>query len=87
VTTLIDEEPIVLNEVSPLMGKTVYIVASFPRQGFVEEKVKITQAEVGYPLAYYKTDRWIRVYLDGEFNNVIEAMEVFDDAWPIQYGN
>ena len=87
VTTLIDEEPIVLNEVSPLMGKTVYIVASFPRQGFVEEKVAITQAEVGYPLAYYKTDRWIRVYLDGEFNNVIEAMEVFDDAWPIQYGN
>ena len=87
VTTLIDEEPIVLNEVSPLMGKTVYIVASFPRQGFVEEKVEITQAEVGYPLAYYKTDRWIRVYLDGEFNNVIEAMEVFDDAWPIQYGN
>ena len=87
VTTLIDEEPIVLNEVSPLMGKTVYIVASFPRQGFVEEKVEITQAEVGYPLAYYKTDGWIRVYLDGEFNNVIEAMEVFDDAWPIQYGN
>ena len=86
-TTLIDEESIVLNEVSPLMGKTVYIVASFPRQGFVEDKVKITQAEVGYPLAYYKTDRWIRVYLDGEFNNVIEAMEVFDDAWPIQYGN
>ena len=87
VTTMIDEEPIVYNEVSPLMGKTVYIVASFPRQGFVEEKVEITQAEVGYPLAYYKTDRWIRVYLDGEFNNVIEAMEVFDDAWPIQYGN
>mgnify|MGYP001176190532 CR=1 FL=1 len=87
VSIMIDEEPIVLNEVSPLMGKTVYIVASFPRQGFVEEKVKITQAEVGYPLAYYKTDRWIRVYLDGEFNNVIEAMEVFDDAWPIQYGN
>jgi len=87
VTTLIDEEPIVSNEVSPLMGKTVYIVASFPRQGFVQEKVEITQAEVGYPLAYYKTDRWIRVYLDGEFNNVIEAMEVFDDAWPIQYGN
>ena len=87
VTTMIDEEPIVYNEVSPLMGKTVYIVASFPRQGFVEEKVEITQAEVGYPLAYYKTDGWIRVYLDGEFNNVIEAMEVFDDAWPIQYGN
>ena len=87
VTIMIDEEPIVYNEVSPLMGKTVYIVASFPRQGFVEEKVEITQAEVGYPLAYYKTDRWIRVYLDGEFNNVIEAMEVFDDAWPIQYGN
>ena len=87
VSIMIDEEPIVLNEVSPLMGKTVYIVASFPRQGFVEEKVEITQAEVGYPLAYYKTDRWIRVYLDGEFNNVIEAMEVFDDAWPIQYGN
>ena len=86
-SALVDQEPVVLNEVSPLMGKTVYIVASFPRQGFVKEKVEITQAEVGYPLAYYKTDRWIRVYLDGEFNNVIEAMEVFDDAWPIQYGN
>ena len=73
-------------EASPLMGKTVYIVACFQRQGFVEEKVEITQAEVGFPLAYYKTDKWIRVYLDGEFNNVIEAKEVFDDAWPIQYG-
>lgn len=73
-------------EASPLMGKTVYIVACFQLQGFVEEKVEITQAEVGFPLAYYKTDKWIRVYLDGEFNNVIEAKEVFDDAWPIQYG-
>jgi hypothetical protein len=73
-------------EASPLMGKTVYIVACFQRQGFAKEKVEITQAEVGFPLAYYKTDKWIRVYLDGEFNNVIEAKEVFDDAWPIQYG-
>lgn len=71
---------------SPRMGKTVYIVACFKREGFVEEKVELTQVEVGFPLAYYKTDKWIRVYLDGEFNNVIEAKEVFDEAWPIQYG-
>lgn len=73
-------------ETSNLLGKTIYIVACFQLDGFVEEKVEITEAEVGYPLSYYKTDKWVRVYLDGEFKNVIEAKEVFDDAWPLQYG-
>jgi len=73
-------------ETSKLFGKTIYIVACFQLDGFVEEKVEITEAEVGYPLSYYKTDKWVRVYLDGEFKNVIEAKVVFDDAWPLQYG-
>lgn len=78
------EEP--TREASKLSGKTIYIVACFQLEGFVEEKVEITEEEIGFPLAYYKTDKWVRVYLDGEFNNVIEAKEVFDDAWPLQYG-
>jgi len=67
-------------------GMTVYIVACFQLDGFVESKILTTEQEIGYPLAYYKTNKWVRVYLNGEFENVIEAKKVFDDAWPIQFG-
>jgi hypothetical protein len=66
--------------------KTVYIVACFQLNGFVEEKVTITQEEIGHPLAYYRTDKWIRVYLDAEFANVQEAKQVWNEAWPLQFG-
>ena len=67
--------------------KTVYIVACFQLNGFVEEKVVITQEQIGHPLAYYRTDKWIRVYLDAEFANVQEAKQVWFEAWPLPFGN
>lgn len=67
-------------------NKTVYIVACFQLNGFDEEKVTITQGEIGHPLAYYRTDKWIRVYLDAEFANVQEAKQVWNEAWPLQFG-
>ena len=67
--------------------KTVYIVACFQLNGFVEEKVVITQEQIGHPLAYYRTDKWIRVYLDAEFANVQEAKQVWYEAWPLPFGN
>ena len=72
--------------IGTIPAKTVYIVACFKLDGFVEEKVTITQEEVGHPLAYYRTDKWIRVYLDAEFSNVQEAKQVWREAWPITFG-
>jgi len=72
--------------IGTIPAKTVYIVACFKLDGFVEEKVTITQEEIGHPLAYYRTDKWIRVYLDAEFTNVQEAKQVWREAWPITFG-
>jgi len=72
--------------IGTIPAKTVYIVACFKLDGFVEEKVTITQEEIGHPVAYYRTDKWIRVYLDAEFTNVQEAKQVWREAWPITFG-
>ena len=70
-----------------LTGKVVYVVACFKPKRFDEEKFLITQKEVGFPLSYYKTDKWVRIYLKGEFENWKEAKSIAQEAWPITYGD
>ena len=70
-----------------LTGKVVYVVACFKPKRFDEEKFLITQKEVGFPLSYYKTDKWVRIYLKGEFENWKDAKRIAQEAWPITYGN
>ena len=66
-------------------GEIVYIVACFQKDGFVEEKVFITQEEIGYPLEYYVTDKWIRVYLK-DVASSSEAKAIFYESWPCAFG-
>lgn len=70
-----------------LTGKVVYVVACFKPKRFDEEKFLITQKEVGFPLSYYTTGKWVRIYLKGEFENWKEAKSIAQEAWPITYGN
>jgi hypothetical protein len=69
-----------------MSGKTVYIVACFQKEGFLEEKVLITEEELGHPLKYYVTDKWIRVYLS-DVRSSQEAKSIYFESWPCRYGN
>lgn len=66
-------------------GEIVYIVACFQKNGFVEEKVLVTEKEIGYPLEYYVTDKWIRVYLK-DVASSSEAKAIFYESWPCAFG-
>lgn len=66
-------------------GQVVFIVACFQKEGFVEEKVWITEEEIGHPLKYYVTDKWIRVYLS-DVRSSQEAKSIYFEAWPCRYG-
>jgi hypothetical protein len=68
-----------------MSGETVYIVACFQKEGFVEEKVLITEEELGHPLKYYVTDKWIRVYLS-DVRSSQEAKSIYFESWPCRYG-
>ena len=68
-----------------MSGETVYIVACFQKEGFVEEKVLITEEELGHPLKYYVTDKWIRVYLS-DVRTSQEAKSIYFESWPCRYG-
>ena len=66
-------------------GETVYIVACFRKDGFVEEKVFVTEKEIGYPVEYYVTDKWIRVYLK-DVASSSQAKAIFYESWPCAFG-
>ena len=72
-------------ESEAMSGETVYIVACFQKEGFVEEKVLITEEELGHPLKYYVTDKWIRVYLS-DVRSSQEAKSIYFESWPCRYG-
>lgn len=72
-------------DLTEMTGKTVFIVACFQKPGFIEEKVYITEEEIGHPLKYYVTDKWIRVYLS-DVRSASEAKSIYSESWPCRYG-
>ena len=72
-------------ELTEMTGKTVYIVACFQKASFIEEKVWITQEEIGHPLKFYVTDKWVRVYLN-DVRSLLEAKAIYYESWPCRYG-
>ena len=72
-------------ELAEMTGETVYIVACFQKASFIEEKVWITQEEIGHPLKFYVTDKWVRVYLN-DVRSLLEAKAIYYESWPCRYG-
>lgn len=72
-------------ESEEMSEEIVYIVACFQKGGDVEEKVLITEEEIGHPLKYYVTDKWIRVYLN-DVRSLPEAKAIYHESWPCRYG-
>jgi predicted DNA-binding ArsR family transcriptional regulator len=72
-------------ELAEMTGETVYIVACFQKASFIEEKVWITQEEIGHPLKFYVTDKWVRVYLN-DVCSLLEAKAIYYESWPCRYG-
>ena len=55
------------------------------KASFIEEKVWITQEEIGHPLKFYVTDKWVRVYLN-DVRSLLEAKAIYYESWPCRYG-